>query len=195
MYNKKKDIRKDVYKKRNEISAKQFENWNSLIFENVKCFIEEKKMSKIDTIFTYCNYNNEVSTKELFKYMREHGKTVAFPKITDADKRKMSFFETNSYDELVPGYKGIMEPVSNRNMDDYCENAIMFIPMVAYDSNLNRVGYGGGYYDRYIEVNNPAIKIGLAFEFQKYEFQNDEFDKTMDYVITERAIYGGMTND
>ena len=88
-----------------------------------------------------------------------------------------------------------MEPVSNRNMDDYCENAIMFIPMVAYDSNLNRVGYGGGYYDRYIEMNNPAIKIGLAFEFQKYEFQNDEFDKTMDYVITERAIYGGMTND
>lgn len=194
MYNKK-DIRKDVYKKRNEISVKQFEDWNSLVFENIKCFIEEKKMSKIDTIFTYCNYNNEVSTKELFKYMREQGKTVAFPKITDADKRKMSFFETNSYDELAPGYKGIMEPVSNRNMDDYCENAIMFIPMVAYDSNLNRVGYGGGYYDRYIEMNNPAIKIGLAFEFQKYEFQNDEFDKTMDYVITERTIYGGMTND
>lgn len=194
MYNKK-DIRKDVYKKRNEISVKQFEDWNSLVFENIKCFIEEKKLSKIDTIFTYCNYNNEVSTKELFKYMREQGKTVAFPKITDADKRKMSFFETNSYDELAPGYKGIMEPVSNRNMDDYCENAIMFIPMVAYDSNLNRVGYGGGYYDRYIEMNNPAIKIGLAFEFQKYEFQNDEFDKTMDYVITERTIYGGMTND
>jgi 5-formyltetrahydrofolate cyclo-ligase len=66
------------------------------------------------------------------------------------------------------------------------------VPLVAYDSNLNRLGYGGGYYDRYIEKIEKIkkiIKIGLAFSFQKISsIPIDQYDKRLNFIVTEKEI-------
>ena len=66
----------------------------------------------------------------------------------------------------------------------------MLVPLVAYDNELNRLGYGGGFYDRYIsskEYNKKIIKIGLGFSFQKIKkLPTNQYDKKLDYIITEK---------
>ena len=69
----------------------------------------------------------------------------------------------------------------------------LIIPMLAFDSNLNRLGYGGGFYDRFIqkiEKQNTCVKIGLALSCQKInKVPIDKYDKKMDFIITEKRIY------
>jgi 5-formyltetrahydrofolate cyclo-ligase len=83
---------------------------------------------------------------------------------------------------------GIPEPVPSRIF--YPD--ILLVPLVGYDDNLNRLGYGGGFYDRYIEkiekIKN-VIKIGIAFSFQKItSVPTNNYDKKLDFVITEKEI-------
>ena len=69
---------------------------------------------------------------------------------------------------------------------------MIFVPLVGYDNNLNRLGYGGGFYDRYFEKNlklKKIYKIGLAFSFQKIKkLSVNKFDKKLDRIITEKKI-------
>ena len=101
----------------------------------------------------------------------------------------MDFYNWSSKEPLVINKYGIPEPISN--MIKYPD--ILLIPLVAYDKNLNRVGYGGGYYDRYIEKNldNKNFKtIGLGFSFQKYdELPNEIHDQKLNWILTEKYLY------
>ena len=101
---------------------------------------------------------------------------------------QMNFFKWSDNDPLKINKFGIPEPVSSRIF--YPD--ILFVPLVGYDSNLNRLGYGGGFYDRYIEkiekIKN-VIKIGLAFSFQKItSVPTNNYDKKLDFIITEKEI-------
>ena len=83
---------------------------------------------------------------------------------------------------------GIPEPVSSRIF--YPD--ILLVPLVGYDGNLNRLGYGGGFYDRYIEKIEKikrVIKIGLAFSFQRISsIPIGQYDKRLDFIVTEKEI-------
>ena len=83
---------------------------------------------------------------------------------------------------------GIPEPdTTNKVYPD-----ILFVPLVAFDNKLNRLGYGGGFYDRYIEKIDKikkTTKIGLAFSYQKIKsIPIDQYDKKLDFIITEKEI-------
>ena len=98
----------------------------------------------------------------------------------------MNFLRWSTDDPLVINSLGIPEPISK----DVKYPDIILVPLVAFDKNLNRVGYGGGFYDRYIKkikkINN-AIIIGLAYSFQKVKkISTDENDMKLDFIITEK---------
>ena len=98
----------------------------------------------------------------------------------------MDFFKWSIKDPLIINKMGIAEPTSN-NLK-YPD--ILLVPLVAFDKNFNRIGYGGGFYDRYIKrvrSIKEIITIGIAFSFQKVnKIQVDRNDIKMDFVITEK---------
>ena len=100
----------------------------------------------------------------------------------------MNFYSWSRNDPLKINKFGIPEPVSSKIF--YPD--ILLVPLVAYDSSLNRLGYGGGYYDRYIEKIEKikkVIKIGLAFSFQKISsIPINQYDKKLDFIVTEKEI-------
>ena len=100
----------------------------------------------------------------------------------------MDFFKWSNNDPLKINQFGIPEPTSSKKF--YPD--ILLVPLVAYDNHLNRLGYGGGFYDRYIEKIEKIkkiIKIGLAFSCQKImNIPLSKYDKKLDFIITEKEI-------
>jgi 5-formyltetrahydrofolate cyclo-ligase len=100
----------------------------------------------------------------------------------------MDFFKWSKSDPLKINKYGIPEPVSSKIF--YPD--ILLVPLVGYDNDLNRLGYGGGFYDRYIEKIEKikrVIKIGLAFSYQKIKsLPTNQHDKKLDFIITEKEI-------
>ncbi len=100
----------------------------------------------------------------------------------------MDFFEWKNNDPLKINKYGIAEPISaNKIYPD-----IIFVPLVAYDYDLNRLGYGGGFYDRYlakiVKIKN-IMKIGLGYSYQELKkIPIDKYDKKLDLIITEKNI-------
>jgi len=101
---------------------------------------------------------------------------------------QMNFYEWSKKDPLKINKFGIPEPVSFKIV--YPD--ILLVPLVGFDNDLNRLGYGGGFYDRYIEKIDKikkVTKIGLAFSCQKIKsVPIDRYDKKLDFVITEKEI-------
>ena len=99
---------------------------------------------------------------------------------------KMNFFEWNFKDPLTINKFGIPEPIS----DNLKYPDILLVPMVAFDNHLNRIGYGGGYYDRYIQKvkkNKKIILIGLAYSFQKVKkIPANRYDMKLDFIVTDK---------
>ncbi len=98
----------------------------------------------------------------------------------------MDFYEWSFKNPLIINEYGIPEPVSNKIR--YPD--ILLVPLVAFDNELNRIGYGGGFYDRYIKKikkKKKIITIGLAFSFQKVKkIQTNKFDIKLDFIVTEK---------
>ena len=98
----------------------------------------------------------------------------------------MNFFLWSTKDPLTINEYGIPEPISNKII----QPCILLVPMVAFDKNLNRIGYGGGFYDRYIKKikkNKKIITIGLAYSFQKVEkVKINKHDIKLDFIITDK---------
>jgi len=98
----------------------------------------------------------------------------------------MDFFRWSTKDPLSLNEYGIPEPTSNKVIYPN----FLLVPLVAFDKHFNRIGYGGGFYDRYIKKikkNNKVTTIGLAYSYQKVrEIQTNEHDIKLDFIITEK---------
>ena len=101
----------------------------------------------------------------------------------------MSFYEWNEDCALKINNFGIPEPFKSKKITP----SVLIIPIVAFDANLNRLGYGGGFYDRFInkiERSKKILKIGLALSCQKInKVPTNKFDRKMNYIFTENKVY------
>ncbi|MDO4555192.1 MAG: 5-formyltetrahydrofolate cyclo-ligase [Lachnospiraceae bacterium] len=144
--------------------------------------LKQWKNAKI--ILTYISYNKEMSTDLILSRAFEEGKTVAAPRV---EGENMNFYIFSSKDELGKSEMGILEPLKNTLPVD--EEALMIMPGVAFDLERNRVGYGGGFYDKYLEMHPKHYKIAIAYEFQILsDFETSEFDLKPDLIVTESRI-------
>jgi len=134
----------------------------------------------------YYTSNYEIDDLNILDFLEKKNFKVSLPVIKK--ENQMNFYRWSKKDPLKINKFGIPEPVSSKII--YPD--ILLVPLVAYDSNLNRLGYGGGFYDRYIEKIEKikkVIKIGLAFSFQKISsIPIDQYDKRLDFIVTEKEI-------
>lgn len=181
------NIRTFFLNKRNEISREQCKT-DSLVI--AKRLLSLKKLQKAETIFLYASYKNEVETRRLIQKLLSMGKRVALPKVRE---KEMDFFVIHSWKELVFGYHGILEPDGTGELVVPTKQDVMVLPGVAFDTKGNRIGYGGGYYDRYLEQQKENIPclIGIAYELQMFSgiLPTEPQDKQVDFVVTEKKVY------
>ena len=134
----------------------------------------------------YYPSNFEIDDLEILELLEKKNFKISLPIIKK--NNQMDFIKWSKSDPLKINKYGIPEPVSLKIM--YPD--ILLVPLVGYDNNLNRLGYGGGFYDRYIEKIEKikkVIKIGLAFSCQKIKnIPTNQYDKKLDFIITEKEI-------
>lgn len=183
----KRELRKYYLDKRNTITEEDRINKSIAIISNLK---RELLLEKLD-VLTYVSYKSEVDTIEFIKEeLKINKRNILAPKVIDKD---MLFYRIDDYSDLKSGYKGILEPdncVINDRSGSFDENGIILVPGACFDLNGNRIGYGGGYYDRFLAKHKDLVKIGLLFEEQLYDgiISSEAFDIKLDYLITDKRI-------
>lgn len=137
-----------------------------------------------ETVGIYASFNDEVSTVNIIKELIRQGKRVTVPKITGKD---LTFYEIKSLEDLSPSLNkyGIPEPHRKENRPVNKEEIeVMIVPGVCFDGEGYRLGYGGGYYDRYLE-GSDCLKAGICFKEQLLtSLPHDEHDIKMDLIIS-----------
>lgn len=176
----KKAVRKEVQSLRRSQTESQIHAWSQ---EITKRLMAQPEYQASSCIYAYMDYNHEVETRMLIEKAWADGKRVAVPRVQG---KEMEFYYIESFDQLEQGYFGILEPreglVPAREAD-----ALLLLPGVAFDEALHRVGYGGGFYDRYQEAWPGLTTVALAFEFQVFpKVPFEAFDKTPQKLITQQ---------
>jgi 5-formyltetrahydrofolate cyclo-ligase len=176
------------YKLRSKILKVRKKNSHKNLKINLNKFFSFLKINKFKfkNIGGYFTSNFEIDDLKILEMMEKKNFNVSLPVIKE--NNQMNFFQFSINDPLKINKFGIPEPVSVNIINP----DILLVPLVSFDSKLNRLGYGGGFYDRYIEKIEKVkkvIKIGLAFSYQKIKkVPTDKFDKKLDFIITEKEI-------
>lgn len=161
----------------------------------VRLFCTES-FKEAETVFVYVSFRDEVDTHGIIEKAWEDGKKVACPRVT---KQGMVFHLTTSWQDFERGYMGILEPNAALPVavPEPGKRQLMIMPGLAFDGACRRLGYGGGYYDRYLETRRGMIPTAaLAYTEQLFEkLPAAEWDFRPDMVITEEGIiYGSDEN-
>ena len=182
--NDKKILRRKMKKQREAMSREEMFSKLEQIFEQLITVPEYKRSDKI---YTYVSMNNEVDTIMLIDYSLSIDKRVFVPKVIG---NHMEFYEISDISELSSGYFGIYEPDINGKEPDYSRTGFMCMPGLAFDLSFNRLGYGRGFYDRYLAQENRLYKAALAYSCQLVPAVFAEpTDVKTDMIITESNIY------
>ena len=172
-------IRKKILKIR---ERKSFLNLKIDFQYILKLLKKEKIKNKI--IGGYYPYNYEINILEILEKFEKENYSISLPKIKK--NSQMDFFNWSVKEPLIINMYGIPEPISKKIKYPN----ILLVPLVAYDNNFNRIGYGGGFYDRYlkkIKKRKKIITIGIAYSFQKIKkIPINKYDIKLDYIITEK---------
>jgi len=180
----KSEIRNNVIKKRNEFNDEELIQKTKLI---VNRFTSTDSYLSAKTIHTYISTRKgEVDTKKLIDKMYSDGKSIVLPKLNKVSNKFQRAYFTG-WDKLIKNRDGYYEPELGFD-EDLTDIDIMIVPTVAVSLSGQRVGYGGGFYDKILK-NFFALKVALAFEFQVFDnIEADEHDVKVGLIVTERRI-------
>ncbi len=180
-------MRKKILRQRDQTPAAQREAWSVAIQERLLAL---PVIQKSGCIFVYVHFRSEVQTDRLINNCLAAGKIVAVP-LTQVASGKLAVIRiTDPVTQLVPGYAGIPEPRADlvrTNQIDPHAIEVALVPGSVFDNRGGRLGYGGGYYDRFLANKAPeAYRIGLAFALQIQDrVPQEPHDQRMDMVMTE----------
>lgn len=199
----KKDIRKESLIKRDQLSKESQKEFSNKI---TKDMINHPFFKNANYILLYANFKSEVQTEEIAKKAYMDGKKVFYPKVLG---ETMDYYLKNDhYDvDFNIGNMGIREPSTSKHefihelkfSKESCKNILMIMPGVAFDNNRNRIGYGKGYFDKYLyflknklldEKDVSFHTIALAYSCQIVnQIPTEKTDVKPEIVITENNIY------
>ena len=152
-------------------------------FRNILNILKKEKVTG-KVIGGYYPYNFEVDAIKILEKLEKQNYELSLPKIKK--NSLMDFFQWSIKDPLMINKYGIPEPTSKKVVYP----SVLLAPLVAYDKSLNRIGYGGGFYDRYIKKlkkNKKIITIGLAYSFQKVrDIPINRHDVKLDFIVTDK---------
>ena len=182
----KKELREKYKRLRKEIYDK--DSKDQLITKKV---LLSDAYKKANTIAIYVSKEDEVDTRELIRKCLEDGKTVCIP-VVYPEGKDMTFYQIDSLEGLHLNQYGILEPdISVRNLVFSFDIDLFIVPMLAFDQEGNRLGYGGGYYDKYLK-KSIGYKLGIAYDIQMAGvLDTEKTDVKMDEIITENRLVKG----
>ena len=143
-------------------------------------FAQSEAYKNAKTIYGYLPYNPEVRTVPMLEQALKDGKKVAVPKVYGDE---MKFLYLDDLTKVSKGYAGIPEPIADGPVADD-ETALVLMPGLAFDPQGHRIGYGGGFYDKFLAAEPKHPTLALCYEFQMLpELDTEEHDIPVDTVL------------
>lgn len=173
----KKELRRIIREKKRAMTAAEIETASRRLGE---LFAETEEYQNAKTIYGYLPYNQEVRTVPMLQKALEDGKRVAVPKVYGDD---MKFIYMDDLSAVSEGYAGIPEPIADGPVAEDT-TALVLMPGMAFTKNGDRMGYGGGFYDKFLaaEPEHPTVALCYAFQMVE-ELPTAEYDIPVDKVL------------
>ena len=173
----KKFLRQQIKEKKKAMTEAEIESASNVLAEK---FYASAQYQNANTIYGYLPYNQEVRTVPILQRALSDGKRVAVPKVYGEE---MKFIWINDLSAVSDGFPGIPEPVADGPVADD-PTALVLMPGLAFDPQGHRIGYGGGFYDKFLaaEPNHPTLALCYAFQMRDH-LDTEEFDKNVDCVL------------
>lgn len=177
----KKALRREIGAMKAALTPEQVEQRSAVLAQRL---YETEQYRDCRSLYAYLSFNQEVRTNPIIERAWADGKRVAVPKVMG---QEMVFIWIDSFEGLVPqGAYNITEPIEDGPVADD-ETALVLMPGLAFDPEGRRVGYGGGYYDRYLEKEPHHPLVALCYDFQLLpHLDTDPHDIPVDLVITDK---------
>jgi len=183
----KNSIRKEVIGKRDRIPSELKGTKDSSIKQRL--FALPEFLSALSVLF-YASFRSEVETSGLIRESLSMGKKIILPKV-ERRRHMLRLYEIKNLDETAPGVMGIPEPFQSEGREVLLEDIdLVVIPGAGYDSPGNRLGYGGGYYDKLLaERKKEMLIIALAYEEQLVDaIPAEKHDVKVDIIVTDQRV-------
>lgn len=179
----KKELRSYIKIKRKSVENKAEKD--SLVAQNLLSLDEIKKA---DTVLCYISLDDEICTDEIVRVLLDSGKSIGAPYCVD-NNGNMDFYYITDFDDLRIQSFGVREPVIEKcKKVTSFDNTIIILPGLCFDPNGNRLGYGKGYYDRFLQIHS-LISVGLCYNsLIVKKVPTDMYDKKADIIVTENDI-------
>lgn len=193
VYLDKKALRETMIEKRKKISQDERIKKSN---EIKKRLFETEHYKNANFIFTFVSTDEEIDTHDIIRESLKKGKRIGVP-ITLPKEKKLVVSEIKDLDnELEMGFYGILTPKKEYIREISPEEIdVVLVPGLIFREDGFRIGYGGGYYDRFLRDAKSVVKIGLCYEMQIYEdIPVDIYDIPVDYIITEKRIIDCKSN-
>lgn len=173
----KKALRAQIRQKKREMTPQQIaEKSQALLLQ----LLETEQYRRARTVYGYLPYNQEVRTVPVLQQALKDGKRVAVPKVMGED---MVFIYLEDLSRVAAGYGGIPEPVADEPVAAD-PHALVLMPGLAFDAQGRRIGYGGGFYDRFLSREPEHPTVALCYDFQMFtRLETEEFDIPVDLVL------------
>lgn len=189
-------LRRRILAERDRISPPALKEWSLAITARV---LDLPVLASAPVVFVYMHFRSEVRTDALIRDLLDRGRTVCVPLTLPGQSRLLAVRISDPDHEVAPGYCGIPEPlphllesaaISPRDIN------VVIVPGSVFDPGGGRLGYGGGYYDRFLALEAPAaVRLALAFGLQLVDkVPAEPHDQFMDWVVTEEKPYDCRRN-
>lgn len=184
----KKIIRREILTKRSNLGK----DGNISLSKKIISSLQTSDFYKnAHTIMTFISFGSEIDTHEFIKSSIKEGKRIVVP-VTFHESREMKPSQVLDFQEFEPGYFNILTPKKEfiRYIDPM-EIDLVIVPGAVFDRDGYRVGYGGGFYDRFLstKISKDAIKVGIGFDLQVIDkVPREDFDVPVDFILTEKGF-------
>ena len=176
----KRELRRIIGEKKRALSAREIEARSAILADRL---LETAAYRQARSLYAYLAFNQEVRTAPIIERAWAEGKRVAVPKVVGGEMR---FIWLEDFRGLVESVFGILEPASNGPVADDAA-ALVLMPGLAFDRQGRRVGYGGGYYDRFLAAEPSHPTVALCYGFQMLDaIETEAHDVRVDIVLSDQ---------
>lgn len=181
----KSDLRRKLKKERGQVPKGKRELWNQAIFEHL---VQHPVYTKANKLMTYLSFGWEIDTWSLVEHALGQGKEVYVP-VVQSNPKGLTARRYTSREALTPAVYGILEPGSEAPAILPEKLDLVIVPGLAFSHQGFRIGYGGGYYDRFL-ASTPAATVGLVYQSFVGDVPVDPWDRPVDHLVSEEGVFG-----